>query len=169
MQESISRYLCDRRDNSVLSKESSENGMNRWDVLTTVAFFFFLDRACVRFYECSNINGSLTLFRSKGVILNVASASGMYPVPLLTLYSSTKASHFSCYFFCVFMSRKSLRKVLAFVVNGLWRCFGSLFLSLRKKLCTVCRIKWVYPLQISLFKMSTLYGMQRHVIFVYML
>lgn len=29
--------------------------------------------------------------RSKGVILNVASASGMYPVPLLTLYSSTKA------------------------------------------------------------------------------
>lgn len=30
--------------------------------------------------------------RSKGVILNVASASGMYPVPLLTLYSSSKAS-----------------------------------------------------------------------------
>lgn len=29
--------------------------------------------------------------RSKGVILNIASASGMYPVPLLTLYSSTKA------------------------------------------------------------------------------
>uniref|UniRef100_A0A9J7ZH38 Hydroxysteroid (17-beta) dehydrogenase 12b n=2 Tax=Cyprinus carpio TaxID=7962 RepID=A0A9J7ZH38_CYPCA len=29
--------------------------------------------------------------RSKGVILNVASASGMYPVPLLTLYSSSKA------------------------------------------------------------------------------
>ncbi|KTG31884.1 hypothetical protein cypCar_00029709, partial [Cyprinus carpio] len=33
--------------------------------------------------------------RSKGVILNVASASGMYPVPLLTLYSSSKASHLS--------------------------------------------------------------------------
>ncbi|KAK3510160.1 hypothetical protein QTP70_026752 [Hemibagrus guttatus] len=30
--------------------------------------------------------------RSKGVILNVASASGMYPVPLLTLYSSSKAN-----------------------------------------------------------------------------
>ncbi|XP_030621489.1 very-long-chain 3-oxoacyl-CoA reductase-B isoform X2 [Chanos chanos] len=29
--------------------------------------------------------------RSKGVILNIASASGMYPVPLLSLYSSTKA------------------------------------------------------------------------------
>uniref|UniRef100_A0A671K1G5 Very-long-chain 3-oxoacyl-CoA reductase-B n=1 Tax=Sinocyclocheilus anshuiensis TaxID=1608454 RepID=A0A671K1G5_9TELE len=29
--------------------------------------------------------------KSKGVILNVASASGMYPVPLLTLYSSSKA------------------------------------------------------------------------------
>ncbi|XP_036440234.1 very-long-chain 3-oxoacyl-CoA reductase-B isoform X2 [Colossoma macropomum] len=29
--------------------------------------------------------------RSKGVILNIASASGMYPVPLLTLYSSSKA------------------------------------------------------------------------------
>ncbi|XP_072527803.1 very-long-chain 3-oxoacyl-CoA reductase-B [Salminus brasiliensis] len=29
--------------------------------------------------------------RSKGVILNISSASGMYPVPLLTLYSSSKA------------------------------------------------------------------------------
>ncbi|MGH0183932.1 UNVERIFIED_CONTAM: hypothetical protein FKN15_013430, partial [Acipenser sinensis] len=29
--------------------------------------------------------------RSKGAILNISSASGMYPVPLLTLYSSTKA------------------------------------------------------------------------------
>merc|ERR1739838_819741 len=29
--------------------------------------------------------------RSKGVILNISSASGMYPVALLTLYSSTKA------------------------------------------------------------------------------
>ncbi|XP_040019034.2 very-long-chain 3-oxoacyl-CoA reductase-A isoform X1 [Gasterosteus aculeatus] len=29
--------------------------------------------------------------RSKGVILNISSASGMYPVPLLTAYSSTKA------------------------------------------------------------------------------
>ncbi|KTF76095.1 hypothetical protein cypCar_00025886, partial [Cyprinus carpio] len=36
--------------------------------------------------------------RSKGVILNVASASGMYPVPLLTLYSSSKASHLSLIF-----------------------------------------------------------------------
>ncbi|XP_028812779.1 very-long-chain 3-oxoacyl-CoA reductase-B [Denticeps clupeoides] len=29
--------------------------------------------------------------KSKGVILNISSASGMYPVPLLTVYSSTKA------------------------------------------------------------------------------
>ncbi|XP_028306723.1 very-long-chain 3-oxoacyl-CoA reductase-A [Gouania willdenowi] len=29
--------------------------------------------------------------RSKGVILNISSAGGMYPLPLLTLYSSTKA------------------------------------------------------------------------------
>ncbi|NXU84323.1 DHB12 reductase, partial [Xiphorhynchus elegans] len=31
------------------------------------------------------------LERSKGIILNIASASGMYPTPLLTLYSATKA------------------------------------------------------------------------------
>ncbi|NWR57287.1 DHB12 reductase, partial [Bucorvus abyssinicus] len=30
-------------------------------------------------------------FGSKGVILNIASATGMYPTPLLTLYSATKA------------------------------------------------------------------------------
>ncbi|XP_016145791.1 very-long-chain 3-oxoacyl-CoA reductase-A-like [Sinocyclocheilus grahami] len=29
--------------------------------------------------------------RAKGVILNISSASGMFPVPLLTIYSSTKA------------------------------------------------------------------------------
>ncbi|XP_061078646.1 very-long-chain 3-oxoacyl-CoA reductase-A [Conger conger] len=29
--------------------------------------------------------------RSRGVVLNISSASGMYPVPLLTIYSSTKA------------------------------------------------------------------------------
>lgn len=29
--------------------------------------------------------------RSKGAILNISSASGMYPVPLLTIYSATKA------------------------------------------------------------------------------
>ncbi|XP_066509652.1 very-long-chain 3-oxoacyl-CoA reductase-B-like [Hoplias malabaricus] len=31
------------------------------------------------------------LERSKGLILNISSASGMYPVPLLTLYSASKA------------------------------------------------------------------------------
>ncbi|MEE6499005.1 hypothetical protein FKM82_003278 [Ascaphus truei] len=31
------------------------------------------------------------LERSKGVILNISSASGMYPVPLLTVYSATKS------------------------------------------------------------------------------
>eukprot|EP00069_Balaena_mysticetus_P016210 bmy_10489T0 len=30
--------------------------------------------------------------RSKGAILNISSASGMYPVPLLTMYSATKVS-----------------------------------------------------------------------------
>ncbi|MBN3270991.1 DHB12 reductase, partial [Polyodon spathula] len=43
--------------------------------------------------------------RSKGAILNISSASGMYPVPLLTLYSSTKVGtilslthiHTACY------------------------------------------------------------------------
>ncbi|NWQ76180.1 DHB12 reductase, partial [Columbina picui] len=34
---------------------------------------------------------SLLPFRSKGVILNISSAAGMYPTPLLTLYSATKA------------------------------------------------------------------------------
>lgn len=32
--------------------------------------------------------------RSKGVILNISSASGMYPVPLLTVYSATKVKLF---------------------------------------------------------------------------
>uniref|UniRef100_A0A9J8B9I1 3-ketoacyl-CoA reductase n=1 Tax=Cyprinus carpio carpio TaxID=630221 RepID=A0A9J8B9I1_CYPCA len=31
------------------------------------------------------------LLNAKGVILNISSASGMFPVPLLTIYSSTKA------------------------------------------------------------------------------
>uniref|UniRef100_A0A8B9N4F7 3-ketoacyl-CoA reductase n=1 Tax=Accipiter nisus TaxID=211598 RepID=A0A8B9N4F7_9AVES len=31
------------------------------------------------------------LERSKGVVLNISSAAGMYPTPLLTLYSATKA------------------------------------------------------------------------------
>uniref|UniRef100_A0A8C5UG10 3-ketoacyl-CoA reductase n=1 Tax=Malurus cyaneus samueli TaxID=2593467 RepID=A0A8C5UG10_9PASS len=30
-------------------------------------------------------------YQSKGIILNIASAAGMYPTPLLTLYSATKA------------------------------------------------------------------------------
>uniref|UniRef100_A0A3B3QDP3 3-ketoacyl-CoA reductase n=1 Tax=Paramormyrops kingsleyae TaxID=1676925 RepID=A0A3B3QDP3_9TELE len=30
-------------------------------------------------------------FRSRGVVLNISSASGMYPIPLLTVYSATKA------------------------------------------------------------------------------
>ncbi|NXT14167.1 DHB12 reductase, partial [Prunella fulvescens] len=36
-------------------------------------------------------NIPLLPFRSKGIILNIASASGMCPTPLLTLYSATKA------------------------------------------------------------------------------
>uniref|UniRef100_A0A8C2K8J0 Very-long-chain 3-oxoacyl-CoA reductase-A n=1 Tax=Cyprinus carpio TaxID=7962 RepID=A0A8C2K8J0_CYPCA len=46
--------------------------------------------------------------RAKGVILNISSASGMFPVPLLTIYSSTKASVTSffsfLYNFCFFFS-----------------------------------------------------------------
>uniref|UniRef100_A0A3B4A065 3-ketoacyl-CoA reductase n=1 Tax=Periophthalmus magnuspinnatus TaxID=409849 RepID=A0A3B4A065_9GOBI len=39
-----------------------------------------------------NVNmTSVCQVRSKGVILNISSASGMYPVPLLTVYSATKA------------------------------------------------------------------------------
>lgn len=38
--------------------------------------------------------------RSKGVVLNISSASGMYPVPLLTVYSATKVCATSCT--CVF-------------------------------------------------------------------
>uniref|UniRef100_A0A673BY92 Hydroxysteroid (17-beta) dehydrogenase 12b n=1 Tax=Sphaeramia orbicularis TaxID=375764 RepID=A0A673BY92_9TELE len=33
----------------------------------------------------------LRVFRKKGAILNISSASGMYPVPLLTVYSASKA------------------------------------------------------------------------------
>uniref|UniRef100_A0A3B4EYM6 Very-long-chain 3-oxoacyl-CoA reductase-B-like n=1 Tax=Pundamilia nyererei TaxID=303518 RepID=A0A3B4EYM6_9CICH len=33
----------------------------------------------------------LAVFRKKGAILNISSASGMYPVPLLTVYSASKA------------------------------------------------------------------------------
>uniref|UniRef100_A0A7N5ZR34 3-ketoacyl-CoA reductase n=1 Tax=Anabas testudineus TaxID=64144 RepID=A0A7N5ZR34_ANATE len=39
--------------------------------------------------QVSLSQSSVTL--SKGVILNISSASGMYPVPLLTVYSATKA------------------------------------------------------------------------------
>ncbi|KTG03512.1 hypothetical protein cypCar_00013420 [Cyprinus carpio] len=35
--------------------------------------------------------------RAKGVILNISSASGMFPLPLLTIYSSTKASVFTVF------------------------------------------------------------------------
>lgn len=37
-------------------------------------------------------NRSLLPFRSKGIILNISSATGMCPSPLLTLYSATKVS-----------------------------------------------------------------------------
>uniref|UniRef100_A0A671XWT3 3-ketoacyl-CoA reductase n=1 Tax=Sparus aurata TaxID=8175 RepID=A0A671XWT3_SPAAU len=37
------------------------------------------------------LNLPFSASRSKGVILNISSASGMYPVPLLTVYSSSKA------------------------------------------------------------------------------
>lgn len=40
---------------------------------------------------------SLCSLRSKGVILNISSASGMYPVPLLTVYSATKVSAHLCF------------------------------------------------------------------------
>ncbi|KAI5100407.1 very-long-chain 3-oxoacyl-CoA reductase-A [Silurus meridionalis] len=43
--------------------------------------------------------------RAKGVILNISSASGMYPVPLLTVYSSTKASSVLPFFVATKMTR----------------------------------------------------------------
>ncbi|NXD09368.1 DHB12 reductase, partial [Nothocercus nigrocapillus] len=45
---------------------------------------------CKNFLFSCMVTSSL-LFRSKGVILNISSAAGMYPTPLLTLYSATKA------------------------------------------------------------------------------
>lgn len=42
---------------------------------------FYLFLLC-KFSQCC--------FRSKGVILNISSASGMYPLPLLTIYSASK-------------------------------------------------------------------------------
>ncbi|NWY66598.1 DHB12 reductase, partial [Erithacus rubecula] len=48
-------------------------------VVPSSVFALFHDNVC------------LFPFRSKGIILNIASASGMCPTPLLTLYSATKA------------------------------------------------------------------------------
>ncbi|NXA44474.1 DHB12 reductase, partial [Nothocercus julius] len=45
---------------------------------------------CKNFLFSCMVTSSL-LFRSKGVILNISSAAGMCPTPLLTLYSATKA------------------------------------------------------------------------------
>uniref|UniRef100_A0A8C1Q486 Hydroxysteroid (17-beta) dehydrogenase 12a n=1 Tax=Cyprinus carpio TaxID=7962 RepID=A0A8C1Q486_CYPCA len=56
--------------------------------------------------------------RAKGVILNISSASGMFPLPLLTIYSSTKASVFTVYFTEILNTIKSLchQSVLPFFV-----------------------------------------------------
>uniref|UniRef100_A0A4W6EJI6 Hydroxysteroid (17-beta) dehydrogenase 12b n=1 Tax=Lates calcarifer TaxID=8187 RepID=A0A4W6EJI6_LATCA len=47
------------------------------------------------FLNVPNLNTSICLYfcvsRKKGAILNISSASGMYPVPLLTIYSASKA------------------------------------------------------------------------------
>ncbi|KAI4902693.1 hypothetical protein NFI96_028967 [Prochilodus magdalenae] len=43
--------------------------------------------------------------RAKGVVLNISSASGMYPVPLLTVYSATKAILWDRTAFVDFFSR----------------------------------------------------------------
>lgn len=51
--------------------------------------------------------------RAKGVILNISSASGMFPVPLLTIYSSTKA-------FVDFFSR---------ALNAEYKCKGIIIQS----------------------------------------
>uniref|UniRef100_A0AAX7UTT3 Hydroxysteroid (17-beta) dehydrogenase 12b n=1 Tax=Astatotilapia calliptera TaxID=8154 RepID=A0AAX7UTT3_ASTCA len=40
---------------------------------------------------CQVTPACLAVFRKKGAILNISSASGMYPVPLLTVYSASKA------------------------------------------------------------------------------
>lgn len=58
------------------------------------------------------LNPLCVSLRSKGVILNISSASGMYPVPLLTVYSATK----------VFMMPESLfllyeQRFVSFLLN----------------------------------------------------
>uniref|UniRef100_A0A8C0BW85 3-ketoacyl-CoA reductase n=2 Tax=Buteo japonicus TaxID=224669 RepID=A0A8C0BW85_9AVES len=47
--------------------------------------------AVCKMFPLFHDNVSLLPFRSKGVVLNISSAAGMYPTPLLTLYSATKA------------------------------------------------------------------------------
>uniref|UniRef100_A0A3Q2CDU9 Hydroxysteroid (17-beta) dehydrogenase 12b n=1 Tax=Cyprinodon variegatus TaxID=28743 RepID=A0A3Q2CDU9_CYPVA len=53
--------------------------------LDTVISFSLL--SCVR----EHFSLFYMFFRKKGAILNISSASGMYPVPLLTVYSASKA------------------------------------------------------------------------------
>ncbi|NXI23592.1 DHB12 reductase, partial [Sterrhoptilus dennistouni] len=59
--------------------------------LEKVSAFVVPSRVLLRCFLYLIYNISLLSFRSKGIILNIASASGMCPTPLLTLYSATKA------------------------------------------------------------------------------
>ncbi|NWV65253.1 DHB12 reductase, partial [Malurus elegans] len=52
---------------------------------------FVLPFSVLLMFPLFHNNISWLPFRSKGIILNIASAAGMYPTPLLTLYSATKA------------------------------------------------------------------------------
>uniref|UniRef100_A0A3Q3BTX0 Hydroxysteroid (17-beta) dehydrogenase 12b n=1 Tax=Haplochromis burtoni TaxID=8153 RepID=A0A3Q3BTX0_HAPBU len=47
---------------------------------------------------CQVTPACLAVFRKKGAILNISSASGMYPVPLLTVYSASKVIAFVDFF-----------------------------------------------------------------------
>ncbi|NWX47629.1 DHB12 reductase, partial [Steatornis caripensis] len=49
----------------------------------------FVELSSVLIFSTKCLMGMAKVFR--GVILNIASAAGMYPTPLLTLYSATKA------------------------------------------------------------------------------
>ncbi|NXT42984.1 DHB12 reductase, partial [Pelecanoides urinatrix] len=54
-----------------------------------ITFYNFVKHG--RMFPLFHYNISSLPFRSKGVILNISSATGMFPTPLLTLYSATKA------------------------------------------------------------------------------
>lgn len=65
---------------------------------SSVFFFFLFYVSCVvlLFGVTQYLIMYLYVSRKKGVVLNISSASGMYPVPLLTVYSASKVIIMQC-------------------------------------------------------------------------